>query len=107
MNFLMPVPLHALADHRAVDDVQGREQGRRAIGLCPITRRPDHPEARSPGGMSAQLTRRTSSCVIVPARPRFIGSPGPRRSIDRRPFGKRIIRLLTDDGCGRAPADVS
>src|SRR3954469_5846378 len=39
MNFLMPVPLHAAADHRAVPHVEGGKQGRGAIALVIVGHR--------------------------------------------------------------------
>src|SRR5580698_8302927 len=53
-ELLMAMALHVAADHRAVEDVHRGEQRRRAVALI--------------------------SCVMVPARPFFNGSPGCVRS---------------------------
>src|SRR3954453_24129981 len=53
-ELLMAVPLHAAADHRAIENVERGEQGRRAVA--------------------------NKSWVIVPALPGFSGRPGWVRS---------------------------
>ena len=42
-ELLVPVALHALADHGAVEHVEGREQGGRAVALVVMGHRPERP----------------------------------------------------------------